>query len=111
MAVRKKEEILEWIKKKIGDSTEDEDLIFLEDLDDTFNDYESRGKEETDWKSKYEENDKEWRRKYRDRFFDGKKEEREERYEEREERYEDGEDEVKEKTKFEELFEEKEEEK
>ena len=28
-----------------------------------------RFKDETDWKSKYEENDKQWREKYRDRFF------------------------------------------
>ena len=26
---------------------------------------------QTDWKKKYEENDKQWREKYRDRFFSG----------------------------------------
>ena len=68
MAVRTREEIMESIRTRIGDSTEDEDIAFLEDISDTFDDMESRASGE-DWKTKYEENDKEWRRKYTERFF------------------------------------------
>lgn len=67
MAVRTKEEILELVKTRIGDDESDEALNFVEDIIDTINDYESRIAE--DWKAKYEENDKQWRQKYRDRFF------------------------------------------
>lgn len=70
MAIRSKEEILEAVKGRIGDATDDETIAFLEDITDTFSDYESRAQGDgVDWKSKYEENDKEWRQKYTDRFF------------------------------------------
>ena len=70
MAVRTREEIMESIRTRIGDSTEDEDIAFLEDISDTFDDMESRASGDgEDWKTKYEENDKEWRRKYTERFF------------------------------------------
>lgn len=64
-----KQEILEQIKSKIGDSTDDNDLKMLEDISDTFDDLKSRVDEAGDWKTKYEENDKAWKQKYRDRFF------------------------------------------
>lgn len=70
MAVRTREEIMESIRTRIGDSTEDEDIALLEDISDTFDDMESRASGDgEDWKTKYEENDKEWRRKYTERFF------------------------------------------
>lgn len=77
MAVRTTEEILESIKTRVGDSTEDVDLEFLEDVTDTLSDLRSKSEGQEDWKTKYEENDKQWREKYRDRFFE-KKEEHEE---------------------------------
>ena len=67
MAVRKKDELLSAIRARLGDDTSDEALSLIEDFHDTLNDYDSRVGE--DWKSKYEENDKTWRQKYRDRFF------------------------------------------
>lgn len=67
MAVRTRDEILTIIRSLLGDSTSDDTLAFIEDLDDTFNDYESRTTD--DWKSKYDELDEEWRKRYRDRFF------------------------------------------
>ena len=67
--IKTKEEILNSIKAKIGDSTEDADLALLEDISDTFDDMTSRVTEAGDWKTKYEENDKAWKQKYRDRFF------------------------------------------
>lgn len=70
MAVRSKEEILEAVRGRIGNATDDETIAFLEDITDTFSDYESRVQGDgVDWKSKYEENDREWRQKYTDRFF------------------------------------------
>lgn len=72
MAVRKREEIMESLRARIGDATDDETLAFLEDMTDTFNDYEERVKGDgVDWKGKYEENDRTWREKYRERFFGG----------------------------------------
>lgn len=75
MAVRTTEEILESIKTRVGDSTEDADLEFLEDVTDTLSDLRSKTEGQEDWKTKYEENDKQWREKYRDRFFEKKEEE------------------------------------
>ena len=77
MAVRTIEEILESIKTRIGDSTEDADLEFLEDVTDTLSDLSEKTSGEEDWKAKYEENDKKWREKYRDRFFEKKEEQKE----------------------------------
>lgn len=67
--VRTKDELLASIKDKFKDDTSDETISFIEDVSDTINDLETKASDETDWKSKYEENDKQWREKYRDRFF------------------------------------------
>lgn len=67
MAVRNREEILTTIRDYFGEDTSDEALIIIEDVDDTFKDFESKISE--DWKSKYDELDAEWRKRYRDRFF------------------------------------------
>ena len=72
MAIVNKEEFLTALRNQIGDSTDDVALKLLEDFSDTYDDMFSRlnNTDNTDWKSKYEENDKEWREKYRARFFD-----------------------------------------
>ena len=67
--VKTKDELLASIKERFKDDTSDETISFIEDVSDTINDLETRASDETDWKSKYEENDKQWREKYRDRFF------------------------------------------
>lgn len=70
MAVRTREEILESLKNRIGNQSDDETIAFLEDVTDTLSDLEERAKGDgVDWKGKYEENDAEWRKKYTDRFF------------------------------------------
>ena len=71
MAVRTKDEIIELVKTRIGEDTSDEALGFLEDISDTLSDYDTRITESGDWKARYEENDAEWRKRYKDRF-DGK---------------------------------------
>ena len=69
MAVRTQQEILESLKARVGDSTDDDTLAFIEDVTDTLSDYETRVSDSNNWKEKYETNDAEWRQRYRDRFF------------------------------------------
>lgn len=69
MAVLSKDELFAKVKGLVGDDSSDETLSILEDMQDTVNDYESKVGE--DWKSKYEENDSAWRKKYQERFFSG----------------------------------------
>lgn len=65
--VRTKEEILNAIKDILKDDTSDSALALVEDLSDTLDN--TANSDETDWKTKYEENDAQWRQRYRDRFF------------------------------------------
>ena len=67
--VKSKTELLDIIKAKVGESTSDEDISLIEDINDTFTDLETRVSEAGDWKAKYEENDASWREKYKERFF------------------------------------------
>lgn len=72
MAVKTREEILESFKTRLGENPDDESISFLEDVTDTLDDFEKRANGDgTDWKSKYEENDASWRKKYTERFFSG----------------------------------------
>ena len=68
MAVRTRDEIMEAIKNRIGEDTSDEAISLLEDVTDTFTDYETKVADKTDWKAKYDEMDASWRKKYMDRF-------------------------------------------
>ena len=67
MARRTKDEIMSAVRARIGDSTEDADLNFIEDISDTLDGYEADAQE--DWKKKYEDNDRQWREKYKARFL------------------------------------------
>lgn len=70
MSVKTREEILESFKTRLGENPDDEYISFLEDITDTLDDFEKRANGDgTDWKSKYEENDANWRKKYTERFF------------------------------------------
>lgn len=91
MAVKTVDEIMAKVRERIGEDDSDEAIGFIEDISDTLESFSNA----EDWKTKYEENDKKWREKYRDRFFTSK-EEVEDDIEEPEE---------KEKKKFEDLFE------
>ena len=75
MAVKKINEILESYKDLYSENVGEKDIEFLEDITDTLNDYEERLSASTDWKEKYETNDAEWRKRYRDRFFGGEPDE------------------------------------
>lgn len=73
MAVRDKEFLMSIIKKYTGETEPtDETLKEIEDFTDTVNDMEN--KSNTDWKAKYEENDRTWREKYKERFFNSEAE-------------------------------------
>ena len=69
MAVKTMEELMESVRARLGDDQSDEAIALLEDISDTYGDMQSRTSGTEDWKKKYEENDAEWRQKYRDRFF------------------------------------------
>lgn len=69
MAVVSKQDLMEKLKVKFGDAADDETLSIIEDVNDTFDDYESKTRDNTDWESKYKELDDTWRKKYRDRFY------------------------------------------
>lgn len=72
MAVLNRDDFFKKIHDRMPDATSDEDIGFLEDMTDTYNDLENRAKADSeDWKRKYEENDKAWRAKYKHRFFNG----------------------------------------
>lgn len=66
MAVRTTQEIIDALKESFGESPDDTQLAMLEDVSDTFTDLIEKSGE--DWKTKYEENDKAWRKRYTDRF-------------------------------------------
>ena len=72
--IRNKEELITMISQHIGEDNSDEAIALLEDVTDTFNDYETKTKDTTDWKTKYEQNDAEWRNKYKERFMSGSSE-------------------------------------
>lgn len=91
MAVRTRDELITAVNTIIGETPDDNGLSLLEDISDTFASYDDT----EDWKTKYEENDAEWRKRYKERF-EGKNVVVEENED----------DDKKEKTKFEELFEE-----
>lgn len=99
------EDLLKAVKENIGDKTDDTSIKFLEDVTDTIADYEKKlsgGSDDTeDWKTKYEENDKMWREKYRDRFFSPEPETKKQKYDDR---LMEESEEPELKTKYEELF-------
>lgn len=72
MAIKTKEEILNSVRGLISDDTTDDALNLFSDISDTMDSMTNN--ENTDYKKLYEENDKAWREKYRDRFMSGKPE-------------------------------------
>lgn len=109
--VLSKSQVMEQVKGLIGENADDSTLKFLEDISDTLDDLETKSKGDgEDWKAKYDELDKSWRDKYRERFFSGTSEtdEKEPKNDllEPSGTGEEEEDEEKEPLTFEELFEE-----
>ena len=94
MAKLSKDELIEKVKKYVGDRTDDETIEIIEDISDSID-----SSDADEWKKKYEENDKMWRDKYISRFFEKNDEEIEDPT---------NEDDEKEYKTFEDLFEEEE---
>lgn len=70
MSVRTREEILESIRTRVGEATDDDTISFIEDVSDTLADLETKAKGDgEDWEQKYRDNDENWRKKYTERFF------------------------------------------
>ena len=90
------------LKAIVGDKTDDKTLAFIEDVDETFNS-KNKGDNE-DWKKKYEDNDKMWREKYRDRFFNKANDEPEDEEEAEQEKQIEKDTKEAEKLRFENLF-------
>lgn len=66
MAIKTKQEVLDGLKKFIpNDDTSDDTLAFLQDVSDTLD----AGAENVDYKQRLADNDKRWRQKYRDAFY------------------------------------------
>ena len=64
MAKLTKEDFMERLRTFLGEDTSDEALTLIEDANDSFEEGDGE-----DWKKRYEDNDKEWRQKYKDRFI------------------------------------------
>lgn len=71
MAKLSKDQLIEKIKKYVGDRTDDETIEIIEDVSDSIDSSDS-----DEWKQKYKENDKMWRDKYIARFLGEKEEEK-----------------------------------
>lgn len=65
MAVLSKDELIEKVKKYVGDRTDDETIEIIEDISDSID-----SSDADEWKKKYQENDKMWRDKYISRFVE-----------------------------------------
>ena len=65
MAVLSKEDLIKKVTEFLGETPDDNGISLLEDVTDTLN---QTNETNVDWKEKYEENDKTWRKKYIDRF-------------------------------------------
>ena len=76
-----REDLLEKVRAYVGEDTSDAALELIEAVSEVPSDGE-------DWKAKYDELDKSWRKRYRERFFTGESEEAEgEEVEERQDDY------------------------
>lgn len=71
MAVRTRDELISLVRDRMGDDHSDDALSFVEDIVDTVTEMDKNANAENNWKKKYEDNDKAWRQRYRDRFFNG----------------------------------------
>lgn len=96
MAKLSKDELIEKVKKYVGDRTDNETIEIIEDISDSID-----SSDADEWRQKFEENDKMWRDKYISRFFEKNDDGIEDPTDEKD-------DEEKEYKTFEDLFEEEE---
>lgn len=70
MARLTRDELIEKVRKYVGDRTDDETIEIIEDISDSID-----SSDDDEWKQKFEENDKMWRDKYISRFLEKKEDE------------------------------------
>jgi hypothetical protein len=70
MAKLSKDELIEKVRKYVGDRTDDETIEIIEDISDSID-----SSDADEWRQKFEENDKMWRDKYISRFLEKKEDE------------------------------------
>ena len=70
MAKLSKDELIEKVRKYVGERKDDDTIEIIEDISDSID-----SSEADEWKKKYEENDKMWRDKYISRFVEKKEDE------------------------------------
>lgn len=64
MSVSTKEDLIARLTGIFGENLSDDNISLLEDLSDTIDSF----SDTEDWKTKYEENDASWRKRYKERF-------------------------------------------
>lgn len=64
MPVVERDELIQRITSVLSDPESDDSLSLIEDVTDTLD-----ARESDDWKTKYEENDAAWRKRYKERFL------------------------------------------
>ena len=64
MAKLSKDELIEKVRKYVGDRNDDETIEIIEDISDSID------SSDGEWRQKFEENDKMWRDKYISRFLE-----------------------------------------
>ena len=69
MARLTRDELIEKVRKYVGDRTDDETIEIIEDISDSID------SSDDEWKRKFEENDKMWRDRYISRFLEKKEDE------------------------------------
>lgn len=69
-----RDNFFEKVKEIVGDRTDETAIAFIEDATETYDTLTDRaeGGEVEEWKRKYEQNDKMWSERYKERFFNGK---------------------------------------
>lgn len=70
MARLTRDELIEKVRKYVGDRTDDETIEIIEDISDSID-----SSDADEWRRKFEENDKMWRDKYISRFLEKKEDE------------------------------------
>lgn len=74
MAIRTRDEIMSQLQSFIGEETSDEALSFIQDVSDTLGNDDSATRI-AQLETQLQEQDMEWRKKYRDAFFNGRPDE------------------------------------
>lgn len=69
MATKTLKELTDSLSAILGEAPSDDGIALLEDLNDTMRSLTGEGSA-NDWKQKFEENDKNWRKRYTERFND-----------------------------------------